>query len=244
MMSTADMALSRSTRSSASSPSGSATTPSTSPTRTPAPGSSCCTATWARRPATSARTCRSEDLIWQDPLPPVDHELVGEAEIADLKQRPALLRPDRLAAGAHRLVRRRVLPRHRQARWRQRRPAAPRAADRLGGQRRASGTSCRCSSGKAEFEQSGKKVSLADLIVLGGSAAVEKAAADAGVQVTVPFQPGRTDASQEQTDVENFTLARAARPTASATGSPRAASSRRRRCWSTAPTCWSSPPRR
>jgi catalase-peroxidase len=58
---------------------------------------------------------------------------------------------------------------------------------------------------KGEFEQqTGKRVSLADLIVLGGSAAVEKAAADAGVQVTVPFTPGRTDASQEQTDVGNF----------------------------------------
>ncbi len=58
---------------------------------------------------------------------------------------------------------------------------------------------------KADFEQAtGRKVSLADLIVLAGSAAVEKAAADAGVQVTVPFHPGRTDASQEQTDVENF----------------------------------------
>jgi len=52
----------------------------------------------------------------------------------------------------------------------------------------------------------GKKVSLADLIVLGGSAAIEKAAKDAGHDVTVPFAPGRTDASQEQTDVESFEL--------------------------------------
>jgi catalase-peroxidase len=58
---------------------------------------------------------------------------------------------------------------------------------------------------KEEFEQqTGAKVSLADLIVLGGTAAVEKAAAEAGVQITVPFHPGRTDASQEQTDVDNF----------------------------------------
>jgi catalase-peroxidase len=58
---------------------------------------------------------------------------------------------------------------------------------------------------KEDFEQqTGAKVSLADLIVLGGTAAVEKAAADAGVPVTVPFHPGRTDASQEQTDVDNF----------------------------------------
>ena len=52
----------------------------------------------------------------------------------------------------------------------------------------------------------GKKVSLADLIVLGGSAAVEKAAKDAGFDITVPFAPGRTDASQEQTDVESFAV--------------------------------------
>ena len=58
---------------------------------------------------------------------------------------------------------------------------------------------------KSDFEaQTGKRVSLADLIVLGGTAAVEKAAADAGVQLTVPFHAGRTDASQEQTDVDNF----------------------------------------
>ena len=59
----------------------------------------------------------------------------------------------------------------------------------------------------SEFNASqsgGKKVSLADLIVLGGSAAVEKAAKDAGVDVSVPFTPGRTDASQEQTDVASF----------------------------------------
>ena len=56
----------------------------------------------------------------------------------------------------------------------------------------------------------GKKVSLADLIVLGGCAAVEKAAKDAGVDVKVPFTPGRMDASQEQTDVDSFARARAA----------------------------------
>ena len=55
-----------------------------------------------------------------------------------------------------------------------------------------------------EFNAGKKKVSLADLIVLGGSAAVEKAAKDAGIDVKVPFTPGRTDASQEQTDVDSF----------------------------------------
>src|SRR5205823_3028150 len=57
---------------------------------------------------------------------------------------------------------------------------------------------------QSAFNAGGKKISLADLIVLGGVAAVEKAAADAGVAVTVPFTPGRTDATQEQTDADSF----------------------------------------
>ncbi|WP_029429811.1 catalase/peroxidase HPI [Blastococcus sp. URHD0036] len=146
----------------------------------------------------------AEDLIWQDPLPAVDHELVGEAEIADLKQRL-------LSSGltVSQLV---------HTAWSA--AASFRGTDKRGG---ANGARIRlepqinwaANAGvqevlpvlervKAEFEQSGKKVSLADLIVLGGTAAVEKAAADAGVPVTVPFHPGRTDATQEQTDVENF----------------------------------------
>ncbi|MGY1640563.1 catalase/peroxidase HPI [Geodermatophilus sp. SYSU D00703] len=147
----------------------------------------------------------AEDLIWQDPVPAVDHELVGEAEIADLKQRL-------LSSGltVSQLV---------HTAWSA--AASYRGTDKRGG---ANGARLRLEPQigwavnegvrdvlpvlervKAEFEQqTGKKVSLADLIVLGGSAAVEKAAADAGVQVTVPFHPGRTDASQEQTDVDNF----------------------------------------
>ncbi|SEO55129.1 catalase/peroxidase HPI [Trujillonella endophytica] len=147
----------------------------------------------------------AEDLAWQDPLPAVDHELVGEAEIADLKQRL-------LSSGVtvSQLV---------HTAWSA--AASYRGTDKRGG---ANGARVRlepqinwaANQGvqdvlpvlervKGEFEQqTGKKVSLADLIVLGGSAAVEKAAADAGVQVTVPFHPGRTDASQEQTDVDNF----------------------------------------
>jgi catalase-peroxidase len=146
-----------------------------------------------------------EDLIWQDPVPAVDHELVGEPEIADLKQRllAAGLSVSQLAHTAWSAA------------------ASYRGTDKRGG---ANGARLRLepqiswpvNAGvrdvlpvlervKAEFEQeTGKKVSLADLIVLGGSAAVEKAAADAGVSITVPFHPGRTDASQEQTDVENF----------------------------------------
>ncbi|MGY1663042.1 catalase/peroxidase HPI [Geodermatophilus sp. SYSU D00705] len=147
----------------------------------------------------------AEDLIWQDPVPAVDHELVGEAEIADLKQRL-------LASGltVSQLV---------HTAWSA--AASYRGTDKRGG---ANGARLRlepqigwaANEGvrdvlpvlervKGEFEQqTGMKVSLADLIVLGGSAAVEKAAADAGVTVTVPFTPGRTDASQEQTDVDNF----------------------------------------
>lgn len=147
----------------------------------------------------------AEDLIWQDPVPAVDHELVGEPEIADLKQRL-------LSSGltVSQLV---------HTAWSA--AASFRSTDNRGG---ANGARIRlepqigwaANQGvrdvlpvlervKGEFEQqTGRKVSLADLIVLGGSAAVEKAAADAGVQVTVPFHPGRTDASQEQTDVDNF----------------------------------------
>jgi catalase-peroxidase len=147
----------------------------------------------------------SEDLIWQDPVPPVDHELVGDAEVADLKQRL-------LSSGlsVSQLV---------HTAWSA--AASYRGTDMRGG---ANGARLRlepqigwaANAGvrdvlpvleqvKADFEQqTGGKVSLADLIVLGGSAAVEKAAADAGVTVTVPFSPGRTDAAQEQTDVENF----------------------------------------
>ncbi|MGY1746443.1 catalase/peroxidase HPI [Blastococcus sp. SYSU D00695] len=147
----------------------------------------------------------AEDLIWQDPVPAVDHELVGEAEIADLKQRV-------LASGltVSQLV---------HTAWSA--AASYRGTDKRGG---ANGARIRlqpqidwaANAGvrdvlpvlervRDEFQQqTGKKVSLADLVVLAGGAAVEKAAADAGVQVTVPFHPGRTDASQEQTDVENF----------------------------------------
>jgi catalase-peroxidase len=146
-----------------------------------------------------------EELIWQDPVPAVDHELVGEAEVADLSARL-------LSSGltVSQLV---------HTAWSA--AASYRGTDMRGG---ANGARLRLepqlhwavNAGveavlpvleqvKAEFEsQSGKKVSLADLIVLGGNAAIAKAAADAGVAVTVPFSPGRTDASPEQTDVDNF----------------------------------------
>jgi catalase-peroxidase len=148
-------------------------------------------------------------LLWQDPLPSVDHELVGEQDIATLKARL-------LASGLSiaQLV---------NTAWAS--ASTFRGSDKRGG---ANGARIRLAPQKdwevnqpaelakvlaaletiqQEFNaaQSGnKKISLADLIVLGGCAAVEAAAAKAGHQVTVPFSPGRTDASQEQTDVDSF----------------------------------------
>jgi catalase-peroxidase len=144
-----------------------------------------------------------ETLIWQDPVPAVNHELVSDKDIADLKAKI-------LASGlsVSELV---------SAAWAS--ASTYRGTDKRGG---ANGARVRLAPQKdwevnqpAELakvlskleaiqKDSGKKVSLADLIVLGGSAAVEKAAKDAGIDVKVPFTPGRTDASQEQTDVPSF----------------------------------------
>jgi catalase-peroxidase len=151
----------------------------------------------------------SEVLIWQDPLPAVDHELVDADDAAGLKR-------EILASGltVSQLV---------STAWAS--ASTFRGSDKRGG---ANGARVRLEPQndwevnnpgqlasvlttldgiKDSFNASasgGKKISLADLIVLGGNAAVEKAAADAGVTVTVPFTPGRTDASDEQTDQESF----------------------------------------
>ncbi|SDY08610.1 catalase-peroxidase [Amycolatopsis xylanica] len=144
-----------------------------------------------------------ETLIWQDPIPAVDHELIDAADIASLKEQI-------LASGlsVSQLV---------SAAWAS--ASTFRGSDKRGG---ANGGRIRLEPQRdwevndpeslatvlrtLEGIQSsfGKKVSIADLIVLGGTAAVEKAAKAAGHDVTVPFTPGRTDASQEQTDVESF----------------------------------------
>jgi catalase-peroxidase len=150
-----------------------------------------------------------ETLIWQDPIPPVDHPLIGEAEIAALKAKI-------LASGltVSELV---------STAWAS--ASTFRGSDKRGG---ANGGRIRLAPQKdwdvnqpaqlanvlrtleaiqKEFNASqsgGKKASLADLIVLGGCAAIEKAAKAAGHDVKVPFAPGRMDASQEQTDVESF----------------------------------------
>ena len=149
----------------------------------------------------------AEELIWQDPDPGRDHPPIDDADIAALKSKDPRVGPLGFAARLDGVGFGRDLPRIRQTRRRERRTAAARTAERLGRQsagaigdragrarevRRASSTPRR---------RGGKMVSLADLIVLGGCAAVEQAAKNGGHDVTVPFTPGRTDASQEQTDV-------------------------------------------
>jgi catalase-peroxidase len=150
-----------------------------------------------------------ETLIWQDPIPEVNHPLIGEKEIADLKTKI-------LACGLS--VSELVLT------------AWASASTFRGGDKRGGGNGARIrlepqktwainqpaqlakvlrklEDIQKAFNASasgGKKVSLADLIVLGGGAAIEKAAKDGGVEVKVPFAPGRMDASQDQTDVESF----------------------------------------
>lgn len=152
-----------------------------------------------------------EDLIWQDPIPAVDHELIDAGDIATLKGRI-------LASGLS-------IPELVSTAWAS--ASTFRGSDKRGG---ANGARIRLAPQKdwpvnqpdqlakvlkvlegirSDFNGSqanGKKVSLADLIVLGGCAAVEAAAKKAGCDVTVPFTPGRTDASQEQTDVEAFAV--------------------------------------
>jgi catalase-peroxidase len=152
-----------------------------------------------------------EPQLWQDPVPEVDHELIGEQDIAALKGKI-------LASGIS--ISHLVLTAWTSA-------ATYRGTDKRGG---ANGARIRLAPQKdwevnnppklasvlqtleqiqTEFNSSqsgGKKVSIADLIVLGGCAAVEEAAKKAGHDVQVPFTPGRTDASQEQTDVESFAV--------------------------------------
>jgi catalase-peroxidase len=149
-----------------------------------------------------------EPQLWQDPVPAVDHELIGEHDIAALKAKI-------LASGLSisQLV---------TTAWAS--AATFRGGDKRGG---GNGARIRLAPQKdwevnqpaelakvlhkleaiaTEFNKGGKKVSLADLIVLGGSAAVEEAAKKAGHDVKVPFSPGRTDASQEQTDAHSFAV--------------------------------------
>jgi catalase-peroxidase len=152
-----------------------------------------------------------EELIWQDPIPAVDHKLIGEKEIADLKKKilASKLSVAQLVSTA----------------WAS--ASTFRGSDKRGG---ANGARIRLAPMKdwevnqptqlakvlkvlegiqSAFNKKakgGKKVSLADLIVLAGCAGVELAAKKAGVTVKVPFKPGRMDARQDQTDVESFAV--------------------------------------
>ena len=150
-----------------------------------------------------------EPQLWQDPVPEVDHELIGEQDIAALKRQildsslsiPELVSTAWNAAASFRGTdkrggangaRIRLAP---QKDWEANEPAQlARVLESLE----------RIQQGFNGSQSGNKKVSLADLIVLGGCAAVEQAARNAGHNVTVPFAPGRTDASQEQTDVATF----------------------------------------
>src|SRR5207248_3333956 len=155
-----------------------------------------------------------EPQLWQDPVTAVDHELIGESEIAALKSKI-------LGSGLS-------IPQLVSTAWKS--AASFRGTDKRGG---ANGARIRLApqkdweanepaelpkvlhtleriqqdfNGSQSGAAGGKKVSLADLIVLGGNAAVEQAARNAGYDITVPFAPGRTDASQQQTDVESFAV--------------------------------------
>jgi catalase-peroxidase len=152
-----------------------------------------------------------EELLWQDPLPAVDHELIGDADIAALKAKilDSGLSISQLVSTAWASV------------------STYRDTDKRGGANGArvrlapqAGWDVNVTSGvspvletlegiQREFngsQKGGKMVSLADLIVLGGCAAVESAAKKAGHDAQVPFSPGRTDATQEQTDTESFAV--------------------------------------
>jgi catalase-peroxidase len=152
-----------------------------------------------------------ETLIWQDPIPAVDHKLIGESEIASLKK--SILDSGLTVSELVRTA------------WAS--AATFRGTDKRGG---ANGARIRLAPqkdwavnnpdelnkvlGRLEAVQKnfnkglsgGKKVSLADVIVLGGNAAIEKAAKAAGQTIRVPFKPGRMDASQEQTEVNSFAV--------------------------------------
>lgn len=150
-----------------------------------------------------------EELIWQDPIPAVDHPLVEESDIADLKAKilgsglsisqlvsvawasASTFRGSDKRGGANG-ARIRLAP---QKDWHVNNPAQlSKVLDVLEGIQKDFNAAAK----------GGKKISLADLIVLAGCAAVEKAAKDAGYDISVPFAPGRMDASQEQTDVESI----------------------------------------
>ena len=181
-----------------------------------------------------------EVLTWQDPVPAVDHALIDANDAAALKAKILASGLTDVRARPHRVGFGRIVPRHRHARRRERRTHPAGAAEGLGGQRPGASSRRCCRQLEAvrkDFNRSltgGKQVSLADTIVLGGNAAIEQAAKSAGHDVKVPFTPGRTDASQEQTDVAVVRAARAVGgwlPQLLRRGCVLRASRRRRRSW-------------
>ena len=150
-----------------------------------------------------------EELVWQDPVPAITHELVNEQDVADLKKKlldsglsvSQLVTTAWASASTYRNsdkrggangARIRLAP---QKDWKANNPAELKTVlEKLEGIQNEFNSA----------QSGGKAISLADLIVLGGSAGIEQAAKNAGHDVTVPFTPGRTDASQEQTDVQSF----------------------------------------
>jgi catalase-peroxidase len=149
----------------------------------------------------------AEPQLWQDPVPPVEGELVGDSDVASLKSKvlesglsvSELVSTAWASAATFRSTDKRGGANGARIRLEPQRGWAVNQPEQL---QRVLGT---LEGIQQEFNQAGgAQVSLADLIVLAGSAAVEKAARDAGVEVTVPFRAGRTDATQEQTDTDSF----------------------------------------
>lgn len=152
-----------------------------------------------------------EDLIWQDPVPAVDHRLINSRDVEKLKSRildsglsvPELVRTAWASASSFRGTDMRGGANGARVRLEPQLHWAVNDTDEL------NRVIAKLTEIQKDFNDStwtNKKVSLADLIVLGGAAAIEQAAKDGGHEVIVPFRPGRTDASQEQTDVNSFAV--------------------------------------
>ncbi len=152
-----------------------------------------------------------EVFVWQDPIPEVNHQLVDEKDIKSLKSKilssgltvSELVSTAWASASTFRGSDKRGGANGGRIRL------APQKDWAVNNPKELALTLAKFETIKEEFDKTqkdGKKISLADLIVLGGCAAVEKAAKDAGFDITVPFTPGRADASQEQTDVESFSF--------------------------------------
>jgi catalase-peroxidase len=148
----------------------------------------------------------NEVLLWQDPIPAVDHALVSDSDVAALKGKilasglsvSQLVSTAWAAASTFRGSDKRGGANGGRLRL------APQKFWQANQPEQLANVLAKLESIQSEFNSGGKKVSLADLIVLAGNAGVEQAAKNAGHSVTVPFTPGRMDASQEQTDVESF----------------------------------------